>query len=133
MMTILPGSQTFASWPNSRLKTPMLPGPQTSWVRRMSALTQILLPASTRSFPLARAKIFSVRVIAAGNVRRTTAQIKCETLPDGSARASRPFPGTCFCHHDQGFAQHAETNRRGADRQPVHVDEQTPSRAYLQH
>ncbi len=63
MMTTLLRSQTLALAPNSRLKTPMVPGPQTSWVMRMSALTQTLSPAATLALPAARAKIFSVKVI----------------------------------------------------------------------
>src|SRR3954447_10140230 len=63
MMTILFLSQTFAVLPNSRLNTPIVPGPQTSWVISTSALTQMLSPACTRALPAARAKIFSVNVI----------------------------------------------------------------------
>src|SRR5881396_3227414 len=63
MMTILLRSQTLAFLPNSRLNTPMVPGPQTSWVISTSALTHTLSPASTRALPDARAKIFSVNVI----------------------------------------------------------------------
>src|SRR3954467_14020550 len=63
MMTILLRSQTLAFFPNSRLNTPMVPGPQTSWVISTSALTHTLSPAATRVFPDARAKIFSVNVI----------------------------------------------------------------------
>src|ERR1035441_328254 len=63
MITTLLGSQTLAVWPNSRLKTPMVPGPQTSCVIRMSAWAQTLSPAWTRALPAARASIFSVKVI----------------------------------------------------------------------
>jgi hypothetical protein len=51
-------SQTLAFWPNSRLNTPIVPGPQTSWVISTSAFTQMLSPASTRALPEARARIF---------------------------------------------------------------------------
>src|SRR2546425_7117907 len=63
MMTILLRSQTLASLPNSRLKTPMVPGPQTSWVISTSVWTQTLSPACARDLPAARARIFSVSVI----------------------------------------------------------------------
>src|SRR3954462_903943 len=63
MMTTLERSHTLASLPNSRLKTPMVPGPHTSCVIRISALTQTLSPAWAVGFPAARARIFSVSVI----------------------------------------------------------------------
>src|SRR5258706_11624041 len=63
MITTLSRSQTLAALPNSRLNTPMVPGPQTSWVISKSALTQTLSPACTCPFPAARASIFSVSVI----------------------------------------------------------------------
>src|SRR5258706_15161726 len=63
MMTTLLRSHTLASCPNSRLKTPIVPGPHTSCVISTSAFTQTLSPASTRGFPAARASIFSVSVI----------------------------------------------------------------------
>src|SRR5262249_29736911 len=47
----------------SRLKTPMVPGPYTSCVINMSALTQMFSPAWTLDLPAARARIFSVSVI----------------------------------------------------------------------
>src|SRR5580700_7875997 len=62
-MTILFLSQTFASLPNSRLNTPMVPGPHTSCVISTSAFTQILSPAWTVFLPEARARSFSVNVI----------------------------------------------------------------------
>src|SRR5437762_14380407 len=68
MMTILLRSQTLASLPNSRLKTPMVPGPQTSWVINTSAWTQTLSPDWTRALPAARARIFSVKVIVQSNL-----------------------------------------------------------------
>src|ERR1700693_1210972 len=63
MMTSFLRSQTLASWPNSRLKMPIVPGPQTSWVMRTSTFTQTLSPGWTCALPLARARTFSVRVI----------------------------------------------------------------------
>src|SRR3954468_8626175 len=63
MITTLFESQTFASLPNSRLNTPMVPGPHTSWVISTSTFTQTLSPAATCALPLARARIFSVSVI----------------------------------------------------------------------
>src|SRR5271154_3413118 len=63
MMTILFLSQTLAFLPNSRLNTPIVPGPHTSWVRRTSALTQTFSPGATWALPLARASSFSVKVI----------------------------------------------------------------------
>src|SRR5688572_1223485 len=69
MMTTLFLSHTFASLPNSRLNTPIVPGPHTSCVIRTSACTQTFSPAPTVAFPAARAKIFSVNVIKeTGNV-----------------------------------------------------------------
>src|SRR6266567_8113062 len=62
-MTTLFRSQTLAFLPNSRLKTPIVPGPQTSCVISTSAFTQMLSPACTRFWPAARARIFSVKVI----------------------------------------------------------------------
>src|ERR1043166_3540407 len=62
-MTTRLGSQTLAALPNSRLNTPMVPGPQTSCVMSTSAFTQILSPAGTEALPAARARIFSVNVI----------------------------------------------------------------------
>src|SRR5688500_13555888 len=59
-------SQTLASGPKCFLKTPMVPGPQTSWVMSTSTLTQTFSPGATASRPAARARIFSVSVIAAG-------------------------------------------------------------------
>src|SRR6266542_2878731 len=56
-------SHTLAAWPNSRLKTPMVPGPQTSWVIRTSAFTHRLSPACTRALPASRARIVSVKVM----------------------------------------------------------------------
>src|SRR6266404_2605001 len=70
MMTTLLRSQTLASLPNSRLKTPMVPGPHTSCVMRTSALTQTLSPAWTLALPAARARIFSVNVIIVASVQR---------------------------------------------------------------
>src|SRR5438093_13560525 len=63
MMTTLSLSQTLAVAPNSRLKTPIVPGPQTSWVMRTSTLTQTLSPGRTAFLPDARAMIFSVSVM----------------------------------------------------------------------
>src|SRR6266568_3842228 len=63
MITTLFRSQTLASLPNSRLKTPIVPGPHTSCVIRISAFTQMLSPACARALPDARARIFSVNVI----------------------------------------------------------------------
>src|ERR1051325_7408606 len=71
MMTTRLGSQTFAVLPNSRLNTPMVPGPQTSCVMSTSAFTQILSPACTEDLPAARARIFSVNVIRCESKRRT--------------------------------------------------------------
>src|SRR2546428_204963 len=63
MITILLASQTLAAFPNSRLKTPIVPGPQTSWVISTSTLTHTFSPAVTCTLPLARANSFSVKVI----------------------------------------------------------------------
>src|SRR4051812_40632458 len=63
MMTTFFASQTFALLPNSRLKTPIVPGPHTSWVMRTSTLTHTLSPGWTCALPEARARTFSVSVI----------------------------------------------------------------------
>src|SRR3954462_9625568 len=63
MITTFLASQTLASLPNSRLKTPMVPGPQTSCVIRTSTFTHTLSPGCTCAFPEARARTFSVKVI----------------------------------------------------------------------
>ena len=63
MITTFSRSQTFASLPKCFLKTPMVPGPHTSWVMSTSTLTQTFSPGSTASRPAARARIFSVSVI----------------------------------------------------------------------
>src|SRR3954470_17184246 len=65
MTTTFSLSHTFASWPKCFLNTPIVPGPQTSWVIRTSTFTQTLLPGLTVGRPAARARIFSVMVIAA--------------------------------------------------------------------
>src|SRR5262249_43682436 len=65
MTTTFSRSQTLASWPKCFLNTPIVPGPQTSWVMRTSTSTQMLSPGRTLSRPAARARIFSVRVIGA--------------------------------------------------------------------
>src|SRR5215217_4832814 len=64
MTTTFSLSHTFASWPKCFLNTPMVPGPQTSWVIRTSTFTHTLSFGLTWSRPAARARIFSVRVIA---------------------------------------------------------------------
>ena len=55
-----------------RLNTPMVPGPQTSCVIRVSTFTHTLSPGWTCALPEARARTFSVRVISriASIVRR---------------------------------------------------------------
>src|SRR5258708_4717275 len=63
MMTTLLRSQTFAVAPNSRLNTPMVPGPHTSWVISTSTFTHTLSPGWTDFLPEARAMSFSVSVI----------------------------------------------------------------------
>src|SRR5438876_12247250 len=73
MITTLVRSQTLAVLPNSRWKTPMVPGPHTSWVMSTSVFTQTLSPAWTRCLPAARARIFSVNVIRKNGSTRTFA------------------------------------------------------------
>src|SRR3954452_5744620 len=86
-MTTLFRSQTLASLPNSRLKTPIVPGPQTSWVISTSALTQTLSPACTRGLPAARAKTFSVNVI---NPKSNCA---CRVFRPRTARLNKQLTG----------------------------------------
>ena len=57
-------SNTLASCPNSFLKIPIEPGPQTSWVIKISTLTQTFSPGINWGFSEALAKIFSVIVNA---------------------------------------------------------------------
>src|SRR5262245_48163883 len=88
-MTTFFWSQTFAFWPNSRLKTPIVPGPHTSCVIRTSALTQTFSPAETFALPAALAKIFSVNVINRDeqcNSRRMPEQ-EDELAPNRAQRA----------------------------------------------
>src|SRR5579883_2183100 len=59
-------SQTLASAPKCFLKTPMVPGPHTSWVMSTSTFTQTFSFGATASRPAARARIFSVSVIGGG-------------------------------------------------------------------
>src|SRR5437868_6418304 len=69
-------SQTLAVWPNSRLNTPMVPGPHTSCVMSTSAFTQMLSPACTEDLPAARARIFSVNVINSKSVRSLAVSLR---------------------------------------------------------
>src|SRR5258708_6963285 len=78
MITSFFGSQTLAALPNSRLKTPMVPGPHTSWVMRMSTFTHTLSPAWTCALPLARASTFSVRVIRGTTITPTRTHAQME-------------------------------------------------------
>src|SRR5215510_665689 len=64
MRTTFSRSQTFAFGPNSFLNTPKVPGPHTSCVMSTSTLAQTFSPGATLLLPLARARIFSVIVIA---------------------------------------------------------------------
>src|SRR5919202_1446308 len=66
MMTTFSRSQTRASVPKFFLKTPNVPGPQTSCVMSTSTFTQTFSPGATWSRPLCRARIFSVIVIGEG-------------------------------------------------------------------
>src|SRR6185437_3461809 len=66
MTTSFSRSQTLALGPNAFLKMPNVPGPQTSWVMSTSTFTQTFSHGSTRSLREARARIFSVMVMAAG-------------------------------------------------------------------
>ena len=63
MMTTRSRSQTFALRPNFSWKMPIVPGPQTSWVMRMSTFTQTFSPGITWLLPLCLARIFSVMVM----------------------------------------------------------------------
>src|SRR5262245_41950800 len=65
MTTTLSRSQTFAFLPKCCWNTPMVPGPQTSWVMSTSPPIQTLSPGGTEAVPAWRASVFSVRVIEA--------------------------------------------------------------------
>src|SRR5207302_10017249 len=67
MITTFCRSHTFAFGPNRFRKMPMVPGPHTSWVIRISTFTQILSPADARGRPAWRARIFSVIVMHKGS------------------------------------------------------------------
>src|SRR5438445_5907771 len=67
MITTFCRSHTFAFGPNCLRKMPMVPGPHTSWVIRISTFTQILSPADARGRPAWRARIFSVIVMPTGS------------------------------------------------------------------
>src|ERR1041385_993991 len=86
MITIRSRSHTFALGPNSRLNTPIGPGPQTSCVIKTSAFTQMLSPASTLALCAARARIFSVNVKNSGP-SLTGVQVDCN-------RGNRAQPDT---------------------------------------
>src|SRR5689334_14687103 len=97
MITTRFRSQTLAFGPNSRLKTPMVPGPQTSCVISTSAFTQMLSPACTRALPAARASIFSVKVMVGYDYRRTDVPATAETGAGSARRGARglsPADGT---------------------------------------
>src|SRR5437867_2572981 len=63
MITTFSGSQTLAVGPNCLRKMPIVPGPQTSWVIRMSTSTQILSPGATVLRSACRASTCSVIVM----------------------------------------------------------------------
>ena len=68
----------------------MVPGPQTSWVMRTSASTQMLSPGRTASRPAWRARIFSVRVIdgMSNGSRGSRRRRQTDIIADGTQRGS---------------------------------------------
>src|ERR1700722_12483134 len=109
MMTIFSRSHTLALAPNSRLNTPMVPGPHTSWVMRTSTFTQTLSPGCTDFLPDARAMIFSVSGIGTStpspteytsNCARATSALHFEHVRNLGFSA---FPGgPCGVQHGVG-------------------------------
>src|SRR5437667_9901516 len=81
MITILVRSHTRAFLPNSRLNTPIVPGPQTSCVIKTSAFTHTLSPAWTWALPDARASIFSVNVIRGSNLNHPPHRLQYGNVP----------------------------------------------------
>src|SRR3954467_9407158 len=75
MRTSFSRSHTLASVPKFFLKTPNVPGPQTSWVMRTSTFAHTFSPGATWSFPEARARIFSVIVMGEGISRNSGCDI----------------------------------------------------------
>src|SRR5690242_7300762 len=101
MMTTFSGSQTRAPAPKCCLKMPIVPGPHTSCVIRISTSTQILSPGPTRSRPACRARICSVNVIGVmgSRLRGRGALSKSvlyagagERLADGNRKRGRVGP-----------------------------------------
>ncbi len=66
MITTFSGSQTLAFGPNCLRKMPIVPGPHTSWVIRMSTSTQMLSPGATVFRPACCASTCSVIVMLKG-------------------------------------------------------------------
>src|SRR5437899_2492308 len=105
MMTTLSRSQTLAFGPKCCLKTPMVPGPHTSWVMSTSVLTQMLSAGATAARPAWRAKTFSVNVSAlisfgsarGGYVPMIADQPRCGH--GGKRQAAAGAAGICNAHH----------------------------------
>src|SRR6056297_122674 len=94
MMSTRSRSQTLALAPNSFLKRPKVPGPHTSWVIRLSACTQTLSFGATLSFPAARARIFSVKVMGGAFVEAPSAPAAARRLGAASLENRGEVEGT---------------------------------------
>src|SRR5712692_7572514 len=100
MMTTLFLSQTLASLPKCCLKTPMVPGPHTSWVMRISVSTQMLSPGTTLSLPACRARILSVMVIAGITKASVRKERGCISFNSGESAKSVSRHGNIFAQID---------------------------------
>src|ERR1700744_6370483 len=95
-------SHTFALRPNFSWKMPIVPGPHTSWVMRMSTFTQTFSSGETRLRPLCLARIFSVIVMPAmcktpgakgeNRTPKYSGEVRC-VLHDSAQRFRRDFGG----------------------------------------
>src|SRR6266496_4464519 len=116
MMTTRSRFHTLAALPNSRLNTPMVPGPQTSWVIRTSACTHRLSPACTRALPAARARIVSVKVMVGDHY------LKMQTAATVEIAKAAVGPGFWIAH---GSIVGLKRDRR--DRRDARSNVQSPS------
>jgi hypothetical protein len=107
-MTTFSRSQTLASSPNSFLKMPMVPGPQTSCVMSTSMSTHTFSPGSSAARSDALARIFSVIVIAVFTWRGATARIRTYVNRTRSAEQQQQRDGI------QGAGAYRAGGRRGA-------------------
>jgi len=102
---------TLASSPNSFLKIPIEPGPQTSCVIKISTLTQTLSPGLSWAFSEALANIFSVIVIAV-LTWNTSTQAKSHTKTKNQQQKSKRVPKNATDPVVEGWRWGAATEQR---------------------